>query len=59
MNEEVREALESLRDVTRAHSLTEVICRAVAVYEFLWSEKKDGGKLVIKGRSGEKEVVLL
>lgn len=59
MNEEVRRDLEVLREATRARSLSEVIARAVAVYEFLWSEKKKGGKLVIQGPDGEKEVVLL
>ena len=59
MTEEVRQDLESLRDATQASSMSEVIARALAVYEFLWLEKKNGGKLVIKGPSGEKEVVLL
>ena len=42
-----------------ADSLAEVIRRALAVYDFLWSESAQGGKLVVKGKQGEKELVLL
>ncbi|MBU0718263.1 MAG: ribbon-helix-helix protein, CopG family [Planctomycetes bacterium] len=59
MSEAVREALENLRDTTDADSLTEVIRRSLAVYDFLWAEKKQGGKITVKGPAGEKEIVLL
>ena len=55
----VRAKLEILRDDTQADSMTEVIRRSLEVYEFLWSEKKAGGRLVIHNDDGEKEVVLL
>ena len=32
---------------------------ALAVYKFLWDEKKDGRKLVTKGAGGDREVVIL
>jgi hypothetical protein len=59
MGEQVRKRLEHLRDVTQADSLAEVIRRALTVYDFLWSERDQGGKLVVKREDGEKELVLL
>ncbi|MBI3823442.1 MAG: hypothetical protein HY289_12300 [Planctomycetes bacterium] len=49
----------TLRDQTQANSLTEVVQRALAVYEFLHAEKQKGNQLIVKGEGGEKEVVLL
>lgn len=51
--------MEVLRDETDAHSLTEVISRSLAVYDFLWSQKKNGGKLLIQDFEGTRELVLL
>jgi hypothetical protein len=59
MGESARQKLEALRDQTQANSLTEVVQRALAVYEFLHAEKQKGNQLVVKGPDGEKEVVLL
>jgi hypothetical protein len=59
MGESARQKLEALRDRTQANSLTEVVQRALAVYEFLHAEKQKGNQLVVKGPDGEKEVVLL
>lgn len=60
MGESARQKLESLRDRTEANSLTEVIQRALAVYEFLHAEKAKGNALIVKDSDGgEKEVVLL
>jgi hypothetical protein len=59
MSEESRKKLESLRKETSADSLAEVIRRALAVYDFLWREKTSGGKLLVKGPKGERELVLL
>jgi hypothetical protein len=58
--EPVRAKLDALRDHTHADSLVEVVRRALAVYDFLWAEKAEGGKLVIKLEDGtEREVILL
>ncbi|MHC4403173.1 MAG: ribbon-helix-helix protein, CopG family [Planctomycetota bacterium] len=57
--EDARKNLEALRDKTQADSLTEVIRRALAVYDFLWNEKNKGAKLVVNGADGQKELVLL
>jgi hypothetical protein len=59
-SEPVRERLEHLRERTDADSLAEVIRRALAVYDFLWSEREKGGRIVVKDdQGGEREVVLL
>jgi hypothetical protein len=57
--EPVRKELDALKDVTQADSLVEVIRRSLAVYKFLWEEKKGGRKLVTRGEGGDREVVLL
>lgn len=49
---QVRERLESLQEKTEADSLTEVIRRALAVYEFLLHEKAAGNRVLID-RDGE------
>jgi hypothetical protein len=60
MGESARQKLEALRDQTQANSLTEVVQRALAVYEFMHAEKAKGNVLVVKDPAGgEKEVVLL
>ena len=55
----VRERLENLRDETEAESMTQVIRKALAVYDFLWQEKSRGAKLIVKSEEGERELVLL
>jgi hypothetical protein len=55
----VRKQLELIRDQTEAHSLAEVIQRAVSVYNFLLNEKNNGQQLISRGPKGEREVVLL
>lgn len=59
MDARVRERLESLCVETGADSLTEVIRRSLAVYDYLWAEKSNGAKLIVKSDNDEKEVVLL
>ena len=51
--------MEILRDETGAHSLTEVISKSLAVYDFLWTQKKAGGKLMIQDSDGMRELVIL
>ena len=55
----VRARMEELRDETGAHSLTELISRSLAVYDYLWEQKKAGGKLLIQDSDGAREVVIL
>lgn len=59
MTEPVREKLENLRTQTQADSLTEVIRRALAIYDYLQAEKVKGNQIVVRSPQGEKEVVIL
>jgi hypothetical protein len=60
MSEEVRHRLESLREKTDADSLTEVVRKALAVYDFLWAEREKGAKLLVRGADDkDRELVLL
>jgi len=64
MTEPVRQRLETLRDLTEADSLTEVIRRSLAVYDFLWEERSKGGRILVRtvdgtGDTEERELVLL
>lgn len=59
MSEAVRTRLENLRERTDADSLAEVVRRALAVYELLWSEHEGNGTFFIKRADGETKEVLL
>jgi hypothetical protein len=59
MAETVRLRLENLREHTEADSLTEVVRRALLVYEFLWAEKLKGSNVVIRNSTGDKELIIL
>jgi hypothetical protein len=60
MSEQVRKKLEDLREKTGADSLAEVIRKALAVYDFLWTEREKGSDLVVRDSdSNDREVVLL
>ncbi len=52
-----RAKLENLSAETD-QSLSEVIRRALGVYDLLWSESKKGGSLIIRSPKGEREVLL-
>ena len=59
IGKEVRERMEELMDETGARSLTDVVSRALAVYDFLCRQKKKGGKILIQDDDGTRELVLL
>lgn len=60
MSLQVRERLESLRERTDADSLTEVVRRSLAVYEFLQDGIETGGRVMLRRKDGtELEVALL
>lgn len=59
LSNEAHQQLTSLCEKVQAGSLVEVFRRALAVYDFLWEQKDDGATIVIKGRNGEKNLVLL
>jgi hypothetical protein len=60
MPEATKESLDRLKDATQADSTTEVIRRALAVYDFLWSCKKSGETPIVRSQDGkERELLLL
>lgn len=60
LSPKILDRLAQLRDLTDADSLTEVVRRSLAVYDYLWSQKVNGGTTLIQMVDGEtKEVVLL
>lgn len=59
LSDEVRARLDRLKNQTGADSLTEVIRRALAVYDFCHRQKVDGMTVYVAGGGVEKEVVLL
>ena len=60
MDKPVRTRLEKLRNQTCSDSLTEVVRNALAVYEYLFQNTRNGDKVFIRSPDGsEREVVLL
>ncbi len=58
--ERVRDRLERLQDLSEADSLTEVIKRALSVYDaLLTATREEGGKLVLRKEDGSEEVLRL
>ncbi|MEO1529800.1 MAG: ribbon-helix-helix protein, CopG family [Planctomycetota bacterium] len=59
VSRQVKDRLESIRDETHAESVTEVIRRAVAVYDFLLEKQRSGGEVIVRNDDKEREVVLV
>lgn len=57
--QKVRDRLELLQEETGAQTMTEVISRALAVYDYLITEKKSGAKVLLETKDGTREVVIL
>ena len=55
----MRDRLERLRNETDADSLTEVIRRALAVYELLWQYSNAGAQTIVRQPDGSERHVLL
>jgi len=51
--------MELLQDETGAQTITEVVSRALAVYDFLVTQRKSGAKIMIQDDEGTREVVIL
>ncbi len=51
-----REKLERLSKETD-QSLSEVIRRALATYDLLWTESQSGHSVILRGPEGEREVI--
>ena len=59
MNEAVRDRLEELRDRIHADSLSEVIRRALSVYDLLAVEHAKGARPILRYKNGnERELIL-
>jgi hypothetical protein len=58
MPEPVRKQLEHVRDQTHASSLTEVIQRALAVYDLLRKATAEGAKIVLENEGNERELAI-
>ena len=58
MSSKCRETLEELSELTDA-SYSEVLRRALAVYDLLVRESQAGAKIVLKTKEGEREVILV
>ena len=54
---DVRARMEKLRDETGADSLTEVIRRSLAVYEFLWEREQLEERLIVVDKDDEETPV--
>lgn len=59
VSEAIRDRIEELRDETHAESATEVIRRALAVYDLMITKTNEGGKVLIRIGDEEKEVLLV
>ena len=55
----VRARIEELQHETGAQTLTEVVSKSLAVYDFLWTQKQSGAKVLIQDSEGTRELVLL
>lgn len=54
-----KKQLEALRTQTAADSLTEVVRRSLAVYDFLWEQKVQGAEIIIRTKNGGEKVFVL
>ena len=59
LSPKARERIQRLKDLTDAHSLSEVVRRALATYDCLWEEKRRGGVVVIRNENGSEKELLL
>lgn len=57
--ERVRENLDRLRELADADSMTEVVRRALMVYDALLTAHKEGAKVVVRRRDGREETLFL
>lgn len=58
MSSKCRETLEELSELTD-QSYSEVLRRALAIYDLLIHEKEAGAKLILKTKEADREVILV
>lgn len=56
VNRQVKDRIDHLQELSEATSITEVVRRALAVYEELLKIREEGGQLVVEGK-GERELL--
>ncbi|WP_337175396.1 hypothetical protein [Paludisphaera sp.] len=59
MSEQVHSKLIGLLDRTGADSQAEVVRRALALYDFIWTHVEEGSRIIVKQDSSEHEVRLI
>jgi len=55
----VKDRIERLKEYSEADSMAEVLRSALAVYEYLWQEKKKSSELIIREKDSKKETVVV
>ncbi len=55
---EVHERMEKLCEATEADSITDLIRRSLAIYDYLWSHKKAGSDLIIREKDGKEQAIV-
>ena len=53
----VHDRLQRLREMSDSESVTEVVRRAMAVYDLVLSHMSDGGQIVLRHKDGSDELV--
>ena len=56
LSEAVRDRLEELRDEIGADSITEVVRRALSLYDYVWTQNQEGNEIVLRGEDKESVV---
>jgi Arc/MetJ-type ribon-helix-helix transcriptional regulator len=56
---EAKEQIEGLRERTHSDSMSEVVRRALAVYDFLWTQKDDGATTIVRFTDGSETLLPL
>ena len=59
VQQDVKDRLDELQERTHASSLTEVIRRALALYNLVVDDQGDGGKVVLQNRDGSSETLTI
>jgi Arc/MetJ-type ribon-helix-helix transcriptional regulator len=56
---EAKEQIEGLRERTHSDSMSEVVRRALAVYDFLWTQKDGGATTILRFTDGSETLLPL
>jgi hypothetical protein len=53
----VHDRLQRLRELSESESITEVVRRAMAVYDLVLSHVRNGGEVILRHKDGREETV--